>query len=282
MAQIDLHLHTIRSDGRLTPTELVKLVTAQGVTVAAVTDHDSTEGLDEAFAEAAHHPGLRLIPGIEMSVDHPGGGDLHLLGYFLEYQDSSFQEFLQSSRDARVGGAKRMVEKLTELGLPLDWERVQEIAEGASIGRPHIAHAMVERGYINSPKEAFNGYLEDGGKAHIPRPHISLRDAVQLIKSVGGVAVLAHPIYVNGYLELVPQLGDFGVAGMEVHYAEYSQQQRVHLARLADRYGLVPCGGSDYHAFGTPGEFLPGSAGPPEESLQRLEALAQALKPSSS
>ena len=273
--KIDLHLHTTRSDGHLTPTGLVQLLAAQGVAIAAITDHDSTEGLDEAFAEAANHKGLRLVPGIEMSADRPGGGDVHVLGYFLRYHDEAFQAQLRQFREGRANGAKKMVDRLAELGLPVDWERVQEIAAGASIGRPHVAQAMAERGYISTPREAFNGYLQEGGKAYIARPHISLEAAVRLIRSVGGVAVLAHPLYVRDYAELLPQLPGMGVAGMEVHYAEFTSEQRAGLIHLATQYGLLPCGGSDYHAFGTPAELLPGTAGPPAEVFERLESLAE-------
>jgi predicted metal-dependent phosphoesterase TrpH len=273
---IDLHMHTTRSDGRLTPSELVRLVAAQGIGIAAITDHDSTEGLDEAFAEAARHPGLHLVPGIEISADHPlDQGDLHVLGYFLDYHDAAFQTQLRAFRDGRLDRAKLMVEKLGELGVPVEWERVKEIAADASVGRPHIAQAMVERGYIGNTREAFDGYLQDGGKAHISRPHLSLGESVKLIKSVGGVAVLAHPLYAKEYQELLPRLAGLGVAGMEVHYAEFNPVQRIGLARLADRHGLLPCGGSDYHALGLPGENLPGSAGPPAEVFHKLEDLAR-------
>jgi predicted metal-dependent phosphoesterase TrpH len=277
--KIDLHLHTTRSDGHLTPTELVRLLVSRGISIAAITDHDSTEGLDEAFAEASHYPELRLIPGIEMSADLPDGtGDVHLLGYFLNYHDRNFQEHLLRFREGRVNGAKLMVDKLRELGLPVDWERVRSIADGASVGRPHIAQAMVERGYINSQKDAFKEYLQDGGKAHIARPHILVADAVSLIKSVGGVAVLAHPLYLSNYPDLIANLTKIGVVGLEVHYAEFTPTQRSKLIRLANQYNLLPCGGSDYHAFGSPNEHLPGTAGPPLEVFQKLEDLSAPVR----
>lgn len=273
--RIDLHLHTTRSDGHLTPTELVRLLVSRGISIAAITDHDSTEGLDEAFAEASHYPELRLIAGIEMTADLPDGtGDVHLLGYFLGYHDRSFQEHLLQFREGRVNGAKMMVHKLAELGLPVDWQRVQSIAAGASVGRPHIAQAMVERGYIKSQKDAFEEYLQDGGKAHFARPHILLADAVKLINSVGGVAVLAHPLYTKSYQDLIASLSKIGVVGIEAHYAEFNPADQSELLRLADHYNLLPCGGSDYHAFGSPNENLPGTAGPPLEVFEKLEALA--------
>ncbi len=277
MARVDLHLHTTLSDGRLTPTELVRLAVSRGVTVAAVTDHDSTEGLAEAFAEAAHHPELTLVPGIELSADHPTGeGDLHILGYFLDTGNRRLQGRLREFREGRKGRAQRMVERLAELGLPVEWSRVKEIAGEGSIGRPHIALAMVERGYIATPQEAFVEYLKDGGAAYVDRMKLPPEEAVELIQGAGGVAVLAHPIYVTGLQELLPHLVEAGIRGMEVHYANFNREQRREMGRTAQSSGLLPCGGSDYHGFGTPGEQLPGSAGPPMEVYRRLEKLASA------
>lgn len=274
---IDLHLHTTLSDGRLTPAQLVDLVAACGVGVAAITDHDSTEGLDAGFAAAAAHAGLRLIAGIEISADNPmdDRGDLHMLGYFLGYHDAAFQRRLREFREGREDRSLLMVKRLAELGMPVDFERVKAIAGEAGIGRPHIAQALVERGYIPHVKAAFNGLLDDHGAAFVARPHISMEGSVELIRGVGGVAVLAHPLYVTRYQELLPRMKEAGMVGFEVHYAEFSPEQRRDLLRLADRLGLLPCGGSDYHAMGHPGENPPGSAGPPAEVLRQLERLSQ-------
>ena len=274
----DLHLHTTASDGRLSPAELVRLLAERGVSVAAVTDHDSTEGLDEAEREAARHPGLRLITGIEISADSPldEGGDVHLLGYFFDRADAVLQERLRAFREEREQRGERMVERLAHIGKPVEWERVLAIADGASVGRPHVAQAMVERGYIASVRGAFDGYLNDGGTAFVARPHISLEDAVQMIKHAGGAAVLAHPVYAKDYERLLPRLAEIGVVGFEAHYANFDAETRQRLLSLADRLGLLPCGGSDYHAFGAPGEQLPGSAGPPLSIVAELERLASA------
>ncbi len=152
--KIDLHMHTTLSDGRLTPEELVGLLDRQGVDVAAVTDHDSTEGLDAAIAAAERYPRLRLIPGIEISADHPTDpkSDVHVLGYFLDYHDDAFQKRLQAFRDDRAYRGQRIVERLGEQGYTVAWERVLEIAGDAGVGRPHIAQALVERGYIKTDK----------------------------------------------------------------------------------------------------------------------------------
>ncbi len=281
-AVIDLHMHTTLSDGKLTPTELVRLLAERGVTVAAISDHDSTEGLDEAMAAAEQYPELELVPAIEISADHlkEGNADVHVLGYFLDYHDQAFQARLKSFRDDRELRGQRMVEKLATVGYPVEWERVKEIAGDAGIGRPHIAQAMVERGYIAQVRDAFDGILDDDGIAHVGRPHITIPESVELIKSVGGVAVLAHPLFVPAYEDLLAELSGLGFVGFEVHYGDFSPEQRRDLARLAERYGLLPCGGSDYHAMGHDGEHLPGTAGPPPEVLAELERLAASTQAS--
>ena len=278
--KIDLHMHTTLSDGRLTPEELVGLLDRQGVDIAAVTDHDSTQGLDAAMAAAEGFPRLRLVAGIEISADHPTDerSDVHVLGYFLDYHNDAFQQRLAGFRDERLYRGERMVERLLEQGYAVEWERVLEIAGDAGVGRPHIAQALVERGYIATVKDAFNGLLNDEGTAFVDRPHISIAESVELIASVGGVAVLAHPLYVPGYEALIPQLAGFGIVGFEVHYGDFKPDQRRDLARLAERYDMLPTGGSDYHAMGHEGEHLPGTVGPPAEVFAELEKRAEAVR----
>ena len=190
--QVDLHLHTIASDGRLSPTELVGLVAGRGLKQVSITDHDSTEGLAEAFQAAEQFPGLRLIPGIELSTDVPGD-EIHMLGYFIKYEDEEFQGTLRRFRQGRVGRAREIVEKLAALGIKLEWERVQEIAGEGAVGRPHIALAMVEKGYCKEPKDAFPKYLGRNGLAYAERAKMTPTEAVQMLHKVGGVSVLAHP-----------------------------------------------------------------------------------------
>ena len=276
--KIDLHMHSTRSDGRLTPTELVGVLAQREISVAALTDHDSTEGLDEAVAAAAAHPALRIVPGIEISASHPtvDNSDIHLLGYFVDRADAALQRQLTALRKEREERGLRMLENLARLGYPLDWERVRELAEGASIGRPHIAHAMVGRGYVPTYKDAFNGLLNNGGAAFVGRTGVTLEDAARTIRNAGGAAVLAHPLYVEEYETLIPRLSDMGIVGLEAHYANYNAEEQRVLFNLAKRYGLLPCGGSDYHAMGNENEALPGADGPPPEVLEALERLAGA------
>ena len=276
-ATIDLHLHTLASDGRLSPTELIQLVANQGLETISITDHDSTEGLAEAYEAAKEFPYMRIIPGIEMSADIPGD-EVHVLGYFLDYHDVEFQEMLTELRRGRVGRAQVMVEKLVALGKPVEWERVLHFAGDGTVGRPHIALAMVEAGYFKEPKEAFEEYLGNDGLAYYDRPKLNPTESVAMIQKVGGVPVLAHPTFMNDMEAGIASLKKEGLVGMEVYYAQYDDATVRHLARLAREYDLIPCGGSDYHGLGNTGEPLPGTLGPPEETVKLLEDAAAVTK----
>ena len=278
-ATIDLHLHTLASDGRLSPTELIQLVAKQGLETISITDHDSTEGLAEAYEAAKKFPYMRIIPGIEMSADIPGD-EVHVLGYFLDYHDVEFQGMLTELRRGRVGRAQVMVEKLVALGKPVEWERVLHFAGDGTVGRPHIALAMVEAGYFKEPKEAFEEYLGNDGLAYYDRPKLNPTESVAMIRKVGGVPVLAHPTFMNDMEAGIASLKKEGLVGMEVYYAQYDDDTVRHLARLAREYDLIPCGGSDYHGLGNTGEPLPGTLGPPEETVKLLEDAAAVNKSS--
>ena len=261
------------SDGRLTPTDLIRLVAKHGLETISITDHDSTEGLAEAYEAAKDFPHLTIIPGIEMSADIPGD-EVHVLGYFLDYHDEQFQTTLREFRMGRVGRAQIMVEKLIALGKPVEWDRVLHFAGDGSVGRPHIALAMVEAGYFTEPKEAFEEYLGNEGLAYYDRPKLNPIESVELIQRVGGVPVLAHPTFMNDMETGIANLKKVGLKGMEVYYAQYDDDTVRHLARLANEYDLIPCGGSDYHGLGNAGEPLPGTLGPPEETITLLEEAA--------
>ena len=273
---VDLHLHTLASDGRLYPTELVNLIASKGVKVAAISDHDTTEGIKEAVRAAQAHDGLEIIPAIELSTDIPGD-EIHMLGYFLQYEDDEFQAILRRFREGRVERGRMMVEKLASLGKPVDWERVQEIAGDGSVGRPHIALAMVEAGYFEEPKEAFYEYLGRNGLAYAERQKMTPEEGVEMLAKVGGPAVLAHPANLEDLDTKVAQLKEAGLVGMEVHYSMYSQETIQRLLAVAQRHDLIPCGGSDYHGLGNTGELEPGLLGPPVESVERLADVARNL-----
>lgn len=272
MAEVDLHMHTTRSDGQLTPTALVELLARNGVKVAAITDHDSTSGLDEALAAAQAYPQLRIIPGVEISTDVEGG-EIHILAYHVDRNDAGFQQVLERFRAARYDRGRRMLEKLAELGMPLEWERVLEIAGDASIGRPHVARALIEKGYVASNQEAFDKYLGRNGPAYADREKLTPEQAIAMALENGALPVLAHPIYVNNLEKILPSLVSAGLVGMEVYYGKNQGNDFDRLLHMAIEHKLIPLGGSDYHGVGYEGEVMPGTVGPPMENLRRLEAL---------
>ncbi len=246
----------------------------------AVSDHDSTEGLDEVFETASELPGLTVIPAIELSTDIPGS-EIHVLGYFVNRHDPELQTALTRFRDGREHRARRMVESLAELGVEVSWERVKELSGGGAIGRPHIAQAMVEAGHVRYPKDAFDQYLGRNGLAYAERLKLTPREAIAMLRANGAVPVMAHPTYsasksdrdeIAQLRETLTELKEAGLAGMEVHYGDYTPDQVEYLAALARELDLIACGGSDYHASGNPGEPEPGSVGPPLEAVEALRA----------
>ena len=274
--EIDLHLHSTASDGRLSPREVVRLAAGQGLKQMSISDHDSTEGLAEAFEESKNFPGLRIIPGIELSTDVPGD-EIHMLGYFIQYEDEEFQDILKRFRTGRLDRAQEMVGKLAALGIVLDWRRVKEIAGDGSVGRPHIALAMVEEGYCKEPKDAFPEYLGRNGLAYAERPKMTPTEGVEMLRRVGGVPVLAHPAYMNELEPNVVALKEAGLIGMEVYYAKFDADTVRRLKTLADKYDLIPCGGSDFHGLGNADDAVLGSAGPPASTVDQLEEASQRI-----
>lgn len=270
---IDLHTHSTASDGVYAPAELLQHAHEAGLRILALTDHDSTEGLAEANG-AAQRLGIDLIPGIELNSD-AGAREVHILGYLLEYQRPEFQTTLKILRDARVRRGERMVELLNEQGVHITWERVRELAQGA-VGRPHIARAIMEAGYVHSISEAFDKYIGNQSPAYVPRYKLTPEDAVRLINSANGLATMAHPITLPGLDELrewLPGLIAAGMVGLETYYGPYTEQEVQALRALADEYDLIPTGGTDYHGpdiHPTPlgGRYVPA------ESVERLKAAA--------
>jgi predicted metal-dependent phosphoesterase TrpH len=273
-SRADLHTHSAFSDGVLSPTELIDLAYRRGVRIMALTDHDTTEGLPEAFAAAARYPDLTLIPGIEMSTDVPGN-EVHVLGHFIDWRAEEFQRRLTDMRASRLGRARKMVDKLAALGKPVSWERVESFAGEGAIGRPHIARALVEAGHVATVNEAFDLYLSRNGPAYVERERLTPVQVVEMIVAVNGLATLAHPRELEPLDDLLPQLKDAGLIGMEVYYQDYSPQEIQHLRAVADRFRLIPLGGSDYHGLGGPQQREPGDIPLPEEPVQRLLALAR-------
>ena len=273
--EVDLHLHTTASDGLLTPAELIARVGETSLKVIAIADHDSTNGIDEALEAVQAYPRLTLIPAVEIGTEE-GETELHLLGYFIDHRNAGLQAALGRLRESRTAAARLTVEKLAELGVRVSWERVEELATGV-VGRPHIARAMVEKGYIHDVHEAFDYYLGDDGRARVQREKLSPLDGLKLVHSAGGVGVAAHPRTVNNLEETVASLAQAGLVGIEVYAERYAAAQRSKYAALADRHGLVHSGGTDYHGFGFEGEVAPGELGPPRNTPSLLLERARAL-----
>ena len=273
MARADFHAHSTQSDGVLSPRELVAKAAARDVAILALTDHDTTAGVAEAVA-AGREFGLRVIPGVELSTDLADGGDAHLLGYFRTVESRRLQDYLAALRRGRMQRGRIMLAKLDALGMPLRWERLQAIAGEAAVGRPHVARAMVERGYVASLREAFDKYLHTGGAADAPREKLSPADAIELVREVGGVAVLAHPSFLSDAEAAVSQLASVGLQGLEVFYKNYSEPEIATFKALADAHGLLPLGGSDYHGIHDD-EREPGDIPLPDDAIDAFLAFAE-------
>jgi 3',5'-nucleoside bisphosphate phosphatase len=259
MAKADFHNHSTASDGKLTPTQLIDLAASRGVKIFALTDHDSTEGIAEARAAAAKHDGFFLIPGVELSTDIEGD-EVHMLGYFTfeMLENADLQAELAEFRAGRFERGRLMTEKLQALGKPISWERVQEIAGDASVGRPHVAQALVEAGHVATIPDAFDLYIGRNGPAYVEREKMTPLQAIQTLRKYGAPAVFAHPSFTKSFDDVVPELVEAGLAGMEVYYKNYDAETVQTLANKAAKYGLLPLGGSDYHALNNPGEREPG------------------------
>lgn len=269
----DLHLHTTVSDGRLSPGEIVRLAAETGLDVIAITDHDIVDGIAVALTAAEAFPSLTIIPGVEINTDVPHG-EVHVLGYFIDYTDQELAAALQRLRDSRQKRAQKMITKLRSLGMEIEWWRVEELAQDGAVCRPHIALALFEKGYVSSEREAFDKYIGHDGPAYVGREKVLPVEAVKLIIDARGLPVLAHPADIDDLDKLVPELKAAGLIGMEVYYRDYSSDVIAKLLKIAEQYALVPTGGTDYHAFGDASEVMPGGALAPSESVERLFNLA--------
>ena len=272
--KLDLHLHSTASDGRFSSQELISMAASSGLEAIAITDHDSVEGVVPALLAAQKFPSLKVIPGVEVSTDVPHG-EVHILGYFINYRDPELIGKLEKLRSTRRVRARRMLAKLANLGIHIEWERVQEIAGDGSIGRPHIAQAIFERGYVSSPKEAFVKYIGREGPAYVERKKMTPEQAVELVVKTDGLPVLAHPADIDHLEELIPRLQKVGLVGIEAYYNGYQSKLVKYLASLAHKYGLIASGGSDYHGLEGVSETTLGGVAVPFECLEQLFALAR-------
>jgi 3',5'-nucleoside bisphosphate phosphatase len=280
MPGIDLHSHSVYSDGTFTPSELITLAADRGLDAVALTDHDTTAGLAEAQA-AAMVAGVELVPGVEFSTVRQGDG-VHVLAYFMDAEHPEFEAELRRLQDDRFDRGERMVAKLQELGYPITFERVREIAKGGNIIRPHVAQALVEAGVVPTIKEAFSDELiGSGGRAYVEKHALHPLQAVELIHRAGGVCVLAHPGTWREAspvpIEVIEELVETGLDGIEASHPEHTPEMELAYVEMAERWGLIWTGSSDCHGTRYDPVRL-GSRSTNPEQFERLKARASELR----
>lgn len=280
MNRVDLHVHSNKSDGTFTPTQLVDYALEKELSAFALTDHDTTEGLDEAISYAADKP-IEVIPGIEFSTEYEEK-DIHIVGLYLHYKKPSFQAKIQSFVDSRIQRNIKMCRNLQEAGIDITYEKLCEEHPEAVITRAHYAVYLKNHGYVTSYADAFAQYVGDHCKYFVPREKITPSQAIELILQNGGVPILAHPpLYHMGKDRLdtlVSTLKQAGLVGIEALYSTYERQDERDMFRLAEKYDLLPSGGSDFHGGTKPGLDLAVGYGKlfiPEEFLDNIRKAAR-------
>ncbi len=257
---IDLHIHSVHSDGTYSPGEIVKLAKKRGLVAVSLTDHDTISGTQEAIT-AGRQLDIEVIPGIELSVKH-GDLNLHILGYLFDYESPGLLAKIAVLQKARMERNRKIVDKLNGFGIDIDLEEVEDLSQVDQTGRPHIAQLLCTKGVVNNINEAFATYLGKDKKAYVSRFVYDAEEAIDIIKASGGLAVLAHPYQIDSTFsvtsKVIRELVDFGLDGLEVYYPTHSSNIRKKLKTLAKRYDLVLSGGSDYHGFIRPGTNLAG------------------------
>ena len=275
MKQIDLHVHTTASDGTFTPAQVVELARSTGLAAVAITDHDTVSGVTEAAKRGAEL-GVEVVPGIEISTKY--GGAVHILGYYIDMESPALKHILDWIVEDRDSRGRRMAELMAADGLPVDYDAMKA-RFGEVIGRPHFARVLVELGLAEDVQDAFARYVEKGQKYYVGRTILPIERAIGLISEAGGVPVLAHPFQYKrddaGLRELIEYCIAHGLRGMECLYTGYSAEQCAYLSALADEYGLLKTGGSDFHGANKPHILLGrglGKLSVPYELLEELKA----------
>lgn len=242
----DLHVHTIFSDGMFLPEEAVKTAVGLGLKAIAITDHDCIEGITPAM-EAAKNTDLEIIPGIEISA-YVEDTEIHLLGYFLDWQEPSLVERLNRMKENRRKRMMKMIQRLQEQGLDISEQDVFEIDLRGTVGRLHLAHVMMEKGFISSTKEAFGKYIGGGKPCFVQHKRLDCTEAINMVIKAGGVPVLAHP-GVSGVDKYIPVLVEAGIKGLEVYHTDHSSADNDRYLKLTEKYSLLVTGGSDCHGM---------------------------------
>ena len=272
-AGIDLHIHTTASDGRFSPQQIVDKAARLGLGVVAICDHDTIDGIAPALEAARAWPQPTVIPGVEISTFAPGN-EVHILGYFIDYNNPRLKTALAELRNSRQERAQTMIARLKKLNIDINWQQVQQLAGGGAVGRPHIAQVMLEKGYITSFTEAFDKYIGQGGSAYVEREKMTPAEAVEMIVRAKGLPVLAHPFTVTDPEATVTELKPAGLVGIEAYYKDYSTDEIENLVSMAEKYDLIATGGTDYHGLDDSSEIMLGGVDVPLESVEKLIALA--------
>lgn len=265
----DLHVHTSFSDGTCSPEEVVTLAKKNGISKIAITDHDVVDGIDPA-RKKGEELGVEVIPGIEFTTEAQDT-ELHILGYFINHSDPKLLEAIGRMQKGREKRIYKICEKLKSLGVELDPEKVFAIAGHRAAGRPHVARALIEAGYVRDMREAFNRYLDFHGPAYVSHYKLSPEEAVKMVAAAGGVAVFGHPA-VSNCDEIIPDLMVAGLRGIEAYYSGHDQGQTQHYLNLAKKYGLLVTGGTDYHGTRSGREIDLGTITVPDEAVEKLRA----------
>jgi len=277
---IDLHAHTTASDGNLSPTGLVEAALQADLAAVGITDHDTIDGVPEAL-QAGSRLDLRVVAGVEISCQLEGG-TLHILGYGFDPSDAGLNSGLDRLKQARRDRNPRIVRRLNELGIEITLDQVAERAGGEMIGRPHIAQTLKEMGAVDSVQEAFDEYLGSGAKAHFDKFRFPPAEAFEMIRGAGGIPVMAHPYQTRREGEelraLVERLREAGLEGIEVRYSRHSPEQQAFYEQLAEDYGLVRTGGSDFHGQTKPDIALGRGKGDLEVPAGWLEAIDERIE----
>ena len=278
MKAVDLHVHSDKSDGSMSPAALTAYAAQKGLRAYALTDHDTVDGLVEAMEAARQFPDLEVIPGIELSTEYKGR-DIHIVGLYIRYEDPAFQKHLIDFQNSRILRNEKMCNNLADAGIDISFEKLQAEFPDSVITRAHYARYLLAHGYVASLKEAFDRYVGDHTKYFVPREKVTPAQAVSLILHAGGIPILAHPVLYHmsdaALEELVAQLKDAGLIGIECIYSSYSSSEERDMKRIADKFGLAYSGGSDFHGNAKPGLDLAtgyGSLFVPETILDNLIA----------
>lgn len=271
MKKADLHIHTTASDGQLTPEEVVKWAGIKRLSAVGITDHDTVKGIPAAI-KAGQKQQVEIVPGIELSTIYEDE-EIHILGYYIDYREKWFLNELEKIQRSRYNRAAKMIEKLNTLGIDITFEQVERIADDGIIGRPHIARAMIEKGYIENIKEAFNGYIGKGGPAYVERYKLSSEEAIRMISRLGGVPVLAHPGLIKNKA-LIGKVLDLGIKGIEAYHTKHDDEDSRQALQIAKARNLIVTGGSDCHGICFNNEPILGNVSVDYQIVTELKSLA--------